>query len=93
MYTDYTNLNKAYLKDLYLLLSIDCLVDGAFGFPILNFLDAYFGYNQILMFRQDEEKAGFMMDTINYCYSIMSFGLKYVRVKYQRLMDKIFATP
>ena len=90
MCTNYTNLNKAYPKDSYPLLSIDHLVDGAFGFPIISLLDAYFGYNQILMFKKDKEKNAFMIDTTNYCYSIMSFGLKNAETTYQRLMDKIF---
>lgn len=59
-------------------------------FPILSFLDAYVRYNQIHMFKQDEEKIAFMTDTSNYYYSIMPFGLKNVGAMYQRLMDKIF---
>ena len=45
MCTDYTNLNRACPKDAYPLPSIDKLVDGAFGFQVLSFLDAYSGYN------------------------------------------------
>ncbi|RDX91787.1 hypothetical protein CR513_26175, partial [Mucuna pruriens] len=43
-------LNKAWPKDSYPLLSIDRLVDEASGFQVLDFLDAYFGYNQIKMY-------------------------------------------
>lgn len=42
------------------------------------------------MFKQDEEKIAFMIDTSNYYYLIMPFGLKNVGAMYQRLMDKIF---
>ncbi|RDX67641.1 hypothetical protein CR513_53449, partial [Mucuna pruriens] len=49
MCTDYTDLNKAYLKDPYPLPSIDWLVGGASGFALLSFMDAYLGYNQIKM--------------------------------------------
>jgi len=49
MRTDYTVLNKFCPKDLYLLSSIDPLVNGASKFLILCFLDAYFGYNQICL--------------------------------------------
>ena len=45
MCTDYTNLNRACPKDAYPLPSIDKLVDGAFGFQVLSFLDAYSGYH------------------------------------------------
>lgn len=38
MCTDYTHLNKACLKDAYLILSIDKLVEGASGFQLLSFL-------------------------------------------------------
>lgn len=67
MCTNYKDLNKECPKDSYPLQSIDRLVDEAFGFPILSFLDAYYKYNQILMFKQDEEKTAFMIDTTNYC--------------------------
>jgi len=45
MCIDYTDLNKACPKDAYPLPSIDRLVDAAAGNRVLNFLDAYFGYN------------------------------------------------
>jgi len=45
MCTDYTNLNRAYPKDVYPLPSINRLVDEASEFQVLTFLDAYFGYN------------------------------------------------
>ena len=50
----YTGLNRVCPKDAYPLLSIDRLVNGAFGFQVLSFLDAYSGYNQIQMHAQDE---------------------------------------
>lgn len=69
MYTDYTHLNKACLKDAYPLPSIDKLVDGASGFNFLSFLDAYSGYNQIRMHPpSDEEKTAFITEDANYCY-------------------------
>ncbi|RDX84589.1 hypothetical protein CR513_34334, partial [Mucuna pruriens] len=43
--TYYTDLNKACRKDPYPLLSIDALVDGASICDLLNFKDAYSGYN------------------------------------------------
>ena len=45
MCVDFTDLNKAYLKDSYLLPSIDTLVDSASGCRLLSFLDAFSGYN------------------------------------------------
>lgn len=90
MCINYTYLKKAYPKGSYPLLSIDHLIDEASRFPILNFLNVYFGNNQISMFKQDKEKISFMTDTTNYCYSIMLFNLMNVRTTYQKMMDKIF---
>ena len=66
MCVDYTNLNKVCPKDSYPLLNIDRVVDGAVGHKILNFLDAYFGYNQISIHPRDKEKIVFMTDHANY---------------------------
>ena len=49
MCVNFTDLNKACLKDSYPLPSIDALVDSAFGNKVLSFLDAFSGYNQIKM--------------------------------------------
>ena len=46
---DFINLNKACLKDSFPLLSIDRLVDASAGHKVLSFMDAFSGYNQILM--------------------------------------------
>ncbi|XP_020209685.1 uncharacterized protein LOC109794654, partial [Cajanus cajan] len=58
MCTDFTGLNKACPKDSYPLPNIDCLVDGASGYELLSFMDAYLGYNQIRMHPADEDKMG-----------------------------------
>src|ERR1044072_3122308 len=82
MCTDYTDLNKHCPNDSYPLPSMDKLVDGASGNEILSLMDAYFGYNQIRMHQEDEEKIAFMTPRENYCYKIMPFGLKNVGVTY-----------
>ncbi|RDX72788.1 hypothetical protein CR513_47679, partial [Mucuna pruriens] len=68
MCTNYTDLNKACSKDPYPLPSIDRLVDGASGFALLSFMDAYSGYNQIKMHPQEETKSVFITDAGAYCY-------------------------
>nr|KYP63499.1 Retrovirus-related Pol polyprotein from transposon 17.6 [Cajanus cajan] len=90
MCTDYTDLNKACPKDDYPLPHIDALVDGAVGHHMLSFLDAYSGYNQIPMYPPDEAKTEFIIDSANFCYRVMPFGLRNAGATYQRLMDKIF---
>ena len=90
MCTDFTDLNKACLKDAYPLPSIDRLVDGALGHNFLSFLDAYSGYNQILMYGLDRSKTAFITYRANFCYEVMPFGLKNAGATYQRLMDRVF---
>jgi len=68
MCMDYTDLNKACSKDTYLLSNIDQLIDSTSGDEMLNFLDAYLGYNQIRMYTPDEDKMTFMIERSNYCY-------------------------
>lgn len=70
--------------------SIDRLVDGASKFFILDFLDAYLEYNQILIFKWEKEKTAFIADMASYSYLVMSFSLKNAGATNQRLMDKIF---
>ncbi|XP_072066796.1 uncharacterized protein [Arachis hypogaea] len=91
MCVDFIDLNKACPKDSYPLPSIDSLVDNASGYATLSFMDAYSGYNQILMHPSDQNKTAFITEFGNYCYKVMPFGLKNAGATYQRLMDKIFA--
>jgi nucleotidyltransferase/DNA polymerase involved in DNA repair len=53
-------------------------------------MDAFSGYNQILMHLEDREKTAFITDRGLYCYKVMPFSLKNAGATYQRLMNKIF---
>ena len=53
MCIDFTNLNKACPNDSFSLPRIDQLVDSTAGHKLLSFMDAFFGYNQILMDEDD----------------------------------------
>jgi len=55
-----------------------------------GFLDAYLGYNQILVYAPNKANTTFITDQANYCYEVMSFGLKNVGTTYLRLMNIIF---
>ena len=50
---DFTNLNKACLKDLFPIPQIDQLVDAIAGHPRMSFLDTFNGYHQILLALED----------------------------------------
>jgi hypothetical protein len=90
MCIDFTDLNKACPKDSFPLPRIDALVDSTSGYGLLSFMDAFSGYNQILMHPQDREKTAFITDRGLYCYKVMPFGLKNAGATYQRLVNKMF---
>ncbi|GJZ45234.1 hypothetical protein Tco_0592830 [Tanacetum coccineum] len=83
---DFKNLNSACPKDYYPL-PIDCKVKSVMGFKYKCFLDAYKGYHQIQMAREDKEKTTFYTDQGTYCYTKMPFDLKNAGSTYQRLVD------
>jgi hypothetical protein len=60
MCVDFTDLNKACPKDSFPLPRIDALVDSTSGYESLSFMDAFSGYNQILMHPEDREKTTFI---------------------------------
>lgn len=85
MCVDFTDLNKACLKDSFPLPRIDQLVDSTAGRKLLSFMDTFSGYNQILMHEDNQEKTSFVTSQRLYCDKIMPFGLKNVGATYQRL--------
>ncbi|GKC13073.1 reverse transcriptase domain-containing protein, partial [Tanacetum coccineum] len=84
------DLNKACLKDGYPLPEIDWKVESLCGYPFKCFLDAYKGYHQIKMAKEDEEKTAFFTSQGIFCYTKMSFRLKNTGATYQCLVDKAF---
>ena len=75
MCVDYTDLNKAYLKDAYPLPNIDKLVDNS-SYSNLSFMVAYFGYNQIPMDINDRKHTTFLTEGTNYMHNVMPFRLR-----------------
>uniref|UniRef100_A0A2N9GYK5 Reverse transcriptase domain-containing protein n=1 Tax=Fagus sylvatica TaxID=28930 RepID=A0A2N9GYK5_FAGSY len=90
MCVDFTDLNKACPKDSFPLPRIDQLVDSTAGHRLLTFMDAFSGYNQIMMDESDQEKTSFITSKGLFCYRVMPFGLKNAGATYQRLMNKMF---
>ena len=66
-------------------------MDAIVEHKLPSFMDAYFGYNQISMCLEDEDKTVFTTDHGLYCYKVMSFDLKNAGTTYQRLVNKVFA--
>ncbi|WZZ70335.1 hypothetical protein YC2023_081705 [Brassica napus] len=88
---DFTDLNKACPKDSFPLPHIDRIVEATAGNELLSFMDAFSGYNQIMMHPDDREKTAFITDRGTYCYKVMPFGLKNAGATYQRLVNRMFA--
>jgi hypothetical protein len=57
------------------------------GCARLSFLDAYSGYNQIKLKKEDKEKTAFITPYGVFCYQVMPFGLKNAGATYQRMMQ------
>ena len=73
MCVDFTNLNKAYPKNLFPLPRIEQLVDATVGHPRMSFLDVFQGYHQIPLAQDDQEKTAFVTPIGNYRYKVMPF--------------------
>jgi hypothetical protein len=85
---DFTSINKACPKDPYLLPRIDQIIDSTAGCDLLRFLDAFSGYHEIKMAKENEEKTTFITPCGVYYYVCMPFGLKNAGATFQRLMRK-----
>ena len=88
MCIDYTNLNKACPKDPFPLPRIDQVIDSTAGCELLSFVDAYSGFHQIPLNPVDQIKTSFITPYGDYCYRVMTFGLRNVGATYQRCMQK-----
>ena len=86
MCVNYTDLNKSCPKDPFPLPRIDQVVDSTVGCDLLCFLDAYSGYHQISMAREDEEKTSFTTPVGTCCYVRMPIGIKNAGPTFQRTM-------
>ena len=62
-------------------------MDSTAGCDLLSFLDAYSGYHQIFMMKEDEEKTAFITPCGTYCFVRMPFGLKSVVSTFSRAVQ------
>ncbi|KAM1696120.1 hypothetical protein ACFXTN_027679 [Malus domestica] len=70
MCVDYTDLNTGCPNDSFPLPLVDRLIESMAGCELLSFMNAYSGYNQILMNPSDQEHTAFTTDRGLYCYKI-----------------------
>jgi hypothetical protein len=85
-------LNRATLRDEYLMPIPNLLIDSTSGNKVISFLDGNAGYNQIFMAKEDVSKTVFRYPGFVGLFEwvVMTFGLKNVGATYQRAMNLIF---
>jgi len=89
MCIDFTDLNKACLKDDFPLPRIDKVVDDAANSQLMSLLDCFSGYHQIWMKREDEEKMSFTTPYGTYCFIRMPEGLKNTGQSFSRMSSTV----
>jgi hypothetical protein len=88
---DYRKLNTATRKDHFPLPFIDQMVERLAGHEYYCFLDGYYGYNQVPVDPEDQEKKTFTRPFGTFAYRRMPFGLCNAPVTFQRCMISIFS--
>lgn len=86
---DFRDINKACIKDDFPLPNIDTLMDNMAGHEMCLLMDRFYGYNQIMMTKEDKYKMTFITPWGIYYYQVMSFGLKREDATYHRAMTYI----
>jgi hypothetical protein len=66
-------------------------VDSTLGYDLLCFLDAYSGFHQIPMSREDEENTAFIAVDGLFCYVSVPYGLKNALPTFVHAMHKTFS--
>ena len=72
---DFRNLNRACLKDNYLVPAMETILQSVYEFAMLSLLDGFFGYNQVLVAKENRLKTTFRTKWGTYAYDKMPFGL------------------
>ena len=88
---DYKKLNTATINDHYPLPFVDKMLYRLVGHPHFCFLDGYYGYNQIVIAPEDQEKTTFTCPYGTFTFRRMLFGLCNTPTTFQRCMMSIFS--
>ena len=70
---DFRNLNRATLKENYPVLAMEQILQCVSGSTMLSLLDGFFGYNQVLVAKEDCLKTTFRNKWGTYAYDKMPF--------------------
>jgi hypothetical protein len=87
---DFQNLNRVSLKDNYPLPKMDQILQKVVGSQKISMLDGFFGYNQIMVHPDEQEKTTFTTPWGTFMYAKMPFGLMNAGETFQRAMDIAF---
>lgn len=87
---NFSKLNKSTRKDHYPLSFIDSMLERLSKNTHFCFLDAYCGFSQIFVSKEDQEKTTFTCPFGTYAYTCMPFGLCNVPATFQICMPTIF---
>ena len=72
---DFRNLNKCSKKYNYPLPNMEHLLQKVSGASVMSFLDGFSGYNQVVVYPDDQEKTAFTTPWGTFMYAKMPFGL------------------
>lgn len=92
MCVDYSDLSRACPKDFYPLPNIDQLIDSTVGNEMLSFMDAFAGYNQIKLSKEDQDETAFITYKGVFAFIVLPFGLLNLGATFQKAMDTIFSS-